>query len=148
MSKSRAFQAEVLRLLFNGTPIPNIADNAATAPLTSLIIALHTGDPGEAGTQSTNEAAYPGYSRVSTVRATGGWTVTEGVGGPSTVSPNANIDFGQCTGTPGPQLTHASVGVATSGATKIFYKGPLNSPITMAVGTIPRLTPSSTITED
>jgi hypothetical protein len=143
MSKSNTFETDFLGLVFNGTAIANIADNAATAPLTNLFVALHTADPGEAGVQNTSEAAYTGYARVSVARTSGGWTV-----GAGTVSPNANIDFGQCTASPGAAITHASVGVAATGATKILYKGALNASITMAVGTIPRLTPATTITED
>jgi hypothetical protein len=143
MSKSNTFETEILAAIFNGTGIPNLLDNAATSPLTNLFLALHTADPGEAGVQNTSETAYTGYARVAVARTAGGWTATSG-----TVSPNANIDFGQCTAAPGGAITHASVGVASTGATKILYKGVLNSPITMAVGTIPRLTPSSTITED
>ncbi len=41
-----------------------IADNAATSPITNLYVSLHTGDPGEAGDQTTSEAAYTSYARV------------------------------------------------------------------------------------
>ena len=65
MSKSNAYETDLLGLLFNGTAIANIADNAASAPLTDLFVALHTADPGEAGNQGTNEANYTGYNRVT-----------------------------------------------------------------------------------
>ena len=143
MSKSNTFETDILALLFNATPIANVADNAATSPLTSLFVALHTADPGEAGVQNTTEAAYTGYARVAVARTSGGWTVAAG-----SVSPNANIDFGQCTASPGAAITHASIGAAASGATKIFYKGALSASITMSIGTIPRLATGSTITED
>ena len=90
MSKSNTFETDILALLFNATPIANVADNAATSPLTSLFVALHTADPGEAGVQNTTEAAYTGYARVAVARTSGGWTVSAG-----SVSPKANIDFGQ-----------------------------------------------------
>lgn len=143
MSKSNTFETDILGLIFNATAIANIADNAATSPLTQLFVALHTADPGEAGVQNTSETAYTGYARVAVNRNSGAWTVTG-----NSVSPNANIDFGQCTASPGAAITHASVGVASSGATKILYKGALSASITMAVGTIPRLGTGSTITED
>lgn len=47
MSKSDAFETDILGLIYNATAIPNIADNAATSPLTELFVALHTADPGE-----------------------------------------------------------------------------------------------------
>lgn len=143
MSKGNTFETDILGLIFNATAIANIADNAATSPLTQLFVALHTADPGEAGVQNTSETAYTGYARVAVNRSSGGWTVSAG-----SVSPNANIDFGQCTASPGAAITHASIGVASSGATKILYKGALSASITMAVGVIPRITAGSTITED
>ena len=143
MSKSNAFETDVLGLIFNGTPIANIADNASVSPLTNLYVALHTADPGEAGTQATNEVAYTGYARVAVARTSGGWTV-----GAGTVSPNANIEFGEMTAGTSGNATHASIGVAASGATKILYKGALTPAIAYAIGVIPRIKTTSTITED
>lgn len=143
MSKSNTFETDILALVLNATPIANLADNAATAPLANLFVALHTADPGEAGVQNTSETAYTGYARVSVARTAGGWTV-----GAGTASPTANIDFGQCTASPGAAITHASVGVASTGATKVLWKGALSASITMAIGTIPRIQTGSTITED
>lgn len=143
MSKGNTFESDLLALIFNATAIANIADNAATSPLTNLYVSLHTADPGEAGSQTTSETAYTGYARVAVARTSGGWTVASG-----SVSPNANIDFGQCTASPGAAITHAAVGTASSGTGKVLYKGSLSASITMAVGVIPRLTTGSTITED
>lgn len=58
MSKGNTFENDLLLLIFNATAIGNIADNAASSPLTNLYVSLHTGDPGEAGNQTTNECAY------------------------------------------------------------------------------------------
>ena len=46
---------------------------------TNLYLALHTADPGAAGSQTTNEATYTSYARVSVARSTAGWTVASGV---------------------------------------------------------------------
>lgn len=143
MSKGNTFESDLLALIFNATAIANIADNAASSPLTNLYVSLHTADPGEAGSQATSETAYTGYARVAVARTSGGWTVASG-----SVSPNANIDFGQCTASPGAAITHAAVGTASSGTGKVLYKGALSASITMAVGVIPRLTTGSAITED
>ena len=143
MSKGNTFENDVLALIFNATAIANIADNAAASPLTNLSVALHTADPGEAGTQATSETAYTGYARVSVARTSGGWTVASG-----SVSPVANIDFGECTAAAGAAITHFSVGPTGGGATKILYSGTVTPNITMAVGVIPRLKTTSTITED
>lgn len=143
MSKGNTFENDWLKLIFNGTAIADLAENDTTSPLASLFVALHTADPGEAGDQTTNETAYTGYARQPVARTTGGWTVTG-----NSVSPVANIDFPACTASPGGAITHFSVGVAVSGATKILYSGTVTPNITMAVGVIPRLTTASTITED
>ena len=143
MSKGDTFENDLLALIFNGTPIPGLADNAASAPITQLFVSFHTADPGEAGTALTNEAAYTGYARVPVPRSAAGWVVTA-----NSVSPVNNIDAPACTGSPGPDLTFWAVSIAASGAAKILYSGTMNLPITMAVGTVPRLTPASTVTED
>lgn len=142
MSKGDTFENDLLRLIFNATAIGNIADNAATSPLTQLFVSLHTADVGEAGSQTTNEVAYTGYARVGVNRNTGGWTVTA-----NSVSPAANIDFGACTaGTA--TATHWAVGTATSGAGKVLYKGTISPSISISSGVTPRLTTATAVTED
>lgn len=142
MSKSNFFETALLELILNGTPIPNIADNAATAPLTDLYVALHTADPGEAGNQSTSECAYTGYARVAVARTSGGWAV---VG--NSVSPVAAIDFPDATG--GVETaTHWSVGLAAAGATDILYSGAISPTISISAGVTPRLGTGTAITED
>lgn len=142
MSKGNTFENDLLKLIFNATAIANIADNAATSPLTNLQVSLHTADPGEAGDQTTNETSYTGYARVAVARTTGGWTVTA-----NSVSPVADITFGQCTaGTA--TITHAGVGTASSGAGKILYSGTVSPNISVSSGVTPKITAGSTITED
>lgn len=143
MSKGDTFENDWMKLIFQATAIANIADNAASAPLTNLYVSLHTADPSEAGSQTTSETAYTGYARIAVARTSGGWTVTA-----NSVSPVANIDFGECTASPGAALTHFAVGTAASGAGKLLYSGTLSPNITMAVGVIPRVKTTSTITED
>ena len=143
MSKGNTFENDLLKLIFNATPIANIADNAASAPLTHLYLSLHTADPGEAGDQTTNETTYTGYSRIAIVRSGSGWVVVD-----NSVSPAANIDFDECTALPGAAITHAGVGTSPSGAGKLLYKGAITPNITVAIGVIPRITTASTITED
>lgn len=142
MSKGDTFENEWLRLVFNATAIANLADNAAASPLANLFVSLHTADPGEAGTQTTSEATYTGYARATVARTSGGWTVTG-----NSVSPVANIDFPACTAGTN-TITHFAVGVASSGSSKILYKGTVSPSISVSTGVTPRLTTSSTITED
>ena len=142
MSKGDTFENDWLKLIFNATAIANIADNAAASPLTNLFVALHTADPGEAGDQTTSEATYTSYARVTVARTSGGWTVTA-----NSVSPVANIDFVAATGGTN-TITHWSVGVAVSGASKILYSGTVTPNIAVTTGVTPRLTTASTVTED
>lgn len=143
MSKGNTFENDLLRLIFNATAIANIADNAATSPLTNLFLSLHTADPGEAGDQTTSEIAYTGYARIGVARTAGGWTVTA-----NSVSPVANIEFGAMTGGAGGTATHAAVGTSVSGAGKVLYKGALTPNISVTTGVVPRITTGSTISED
>ncbi len=146
MGKSNVLASQWLKLYFNATPIPDLADNDATSPATALTVALHTADPGEAGTMATSEAAYTGYARVTVVRSASGWVVAGGDPDPATVSPAANIDFGECTASPGAPITHFSVGSGVGN--NMGYHGVISPNITMATGVVPRLKPSTTITED
>jgi hypothetical protein len=136
------FENDILKLIFNATAIANIADNAAASPLANLFVALHTADPGEAGNQSTSEIAYTSYGRATVARTSGGWTVSG-----STVNPTANITFAAGTGGSG-TATHASIGVAVSGATKILYRGAITPNIVCGSGVTPVLTTTSSITQD
>lgn len=142
MSKGNTFENDWLKLIFNATAIANIADNAASSPLASLFVSLHTADPGEAGDQTTSEATYTSYARVTVARTSGGWTVTT-----NSVSPVANIDFPAGTGGSG-TVTHFGVGTAVSGAGKLLYSGTVTPNIVTGNGVTPRLTTASTITED
>lgn len=58
MSKGNTFENDLLKLIFHGTAIANIADNAASAPLTYLPVSFHTAEVPEGGDQTTNECAY------------------------------------------------------------------------------------------
>lgn len=148
MSKTNTLENEFLALLFTNANIANVGDatgiRGSTTP-GSLYLSLHTADPGETGDQTTNEVAYTGYGRVARARASGagGFTVTGNV-----VNPTENVDFGECTASPGSNATHFGIGTAASGAGKLLYKGALTPAIAMAVGVIPRIKSTSTITED
>lgn len=64
MSKSNTSEDATLNCLLRGVD-PSFRANA------NRYIALHVGDPGEAGTAITNEATYGGYARVSVTASTG-----------------------------------------------------------------------------
>jgi hypothetical protein len=142
MSKGNTFETDLLALIFNADAIANLADNAASAPLTNLQVGLHTGDPGEAGDQTTSEAAYTSYARVAVARTTGGWTVGSG-----SCSPVADIEFPEATGGSETE-THFHVGTASSSTGKILYSGTVTPNLVVSSGVTPKLTTASTVTED
>jgi hypothetical protein len=142
MSKSNSCETDILELIFNATAWPDIAENDTSSPATNLYVSLHTADPGEAGSQTTNEIAYTSYARVAVARTSGGWTVASG-----SVSPVANIDFPAGTGGSG-TATHFGVGTLISGAGQLLYSGTVTPNIVCGNGITPRLTTASTVTED
>lgn len=142
MSKADTFENDFLKLIFNATAIANVADNAATSPITNIYASLHTADPGETGTQSTSEVTYTGYARVAVARTTGGWTVTN-----NSVSPVATISFPAGTGGAG-TATFFGVGTLVSGTGKLLWSGAIVPTIICGNGITPQLTTASTITED
>lgn len=145
MSKSDAFESALLALVFQNTNIANIGDATGlrgAAAAGQLFLALHTADPGEAGTQTTSEVAYTGYARVGLARSSGAFTITG-----NSVSPAANVDFPACTAGSA-TATHFSIGVASTGAGMVLYKGAITPTIAIAAGVTPRLITSTAITED
>jgi hypothetical protein len=146
--KTDVFELDIVKLIFNGTAIANIADNAASSPLTNLYVSLHTADPTDAAAsgQTTNETTYTGYARVAIARTTGGWTCATNTG-VTTVVPVANITFGTCSaGTA--TITHVGIGTLTSGVGKLLFSGSLSPAIAVSSGVVPQITTASTITED
>lgn len=135
MSKGNTFENDLLQLVFNNVDIADIGDaaglqNSATAG--SLYLALHTGDPGEAGTATTSEAAYGSYARVAVARTVGGWTVSG-----STASNAALVQWPECT-SGSETITHLSVTTAASGASKILYSGALTASRAISTGIQPQ----------
>ena len=136
MSKGNTAENDVLLHLFNTTAL-------SWAGITHLYVSLHTGDPGEAGTQNTSECAYGSYARVAVIRTPSGWTVS----GSSTTN-TAAIEFPECT-SGSETITHVAVGTLTSGAGQIVYSGALNASRSVSSGIQPRFAASGlTITED
>ncbi len=118
---------DLLNLIYKATAIANMADNAATSPLTNLYFALHSSWPGAGGSQNTNEVAYTSYARVAVARGAG-FTVTS-----NQVSPAATVNFPPATG--GSATAYFfSVGTASSGAGKILDVGVIGAGPKIGVG--------------
>jgi hypothetical protein len=143
MSLSDVMENAVLNLVYRAVAWANVADNAATSPITNTFSAIHTADPGDAGTQATSETTYTGYARVAVARTTGGWSAASG----GSISPAANIDFPAGTAGSG-TITHFSQGKSTSGSTDIYHSGTVSPTIPVGNGITPRLMTSTTLTLD
>jgi len=146
MSKSNASEAALIALFFNNTDFATVGDagglqNSATAG--SFYISLHTGDPGEAGDQTTSEATYTNYARVAVARSAAGWTCSG-----ATATNFGQITFPQC-GVTGNTITYVGIGTEASGAGVLMYSGALNSSLAVALNITPLFAASGlTVTED
>lgn len=136
MSATNATEDAILSAIFTATTWNGFLENDTTSPNTQFYISLHTANPGEAGSQNTSEAAYTGYARVAVARTTGGWTVTSGA-----CTNDADVEFGQCTASPGSDLTYFGIGTDASGAGTLLFYDPLDSSIEMQVGATPIFSP-------
>ena len=135
MSKSNAAETAFLTLVFNNTDWANIGDagglqNSAAAG--SLYVALHTGDPGDAGNASTSECAYGSYARQAVARSGAGWTVSG-----DTVSNAALIQFPQCS-SGSETITYVSITTAVSGTSDILWSGALSASLAVSSGIQPQ----------
>lgn len=146
MSKGNTFENDLLQLIFNNVDIADVGDagglqNSATAG--SLYVALHTADPGEAGTAATSECAYGSYARVAVARNSGGWTVST-----NTATNTALVQFPECT-SGSETITYVSITTASSGTSKILYSGALSSSRAVSSGIQPQFAATAlTVTED
>ncbi len=134
MSASNAFETLLLQLIFENANAANIGDatglrGSSTAGV--FYISLHTADPTETGTQTSSEATYTSYARVSVARSTAGWTVTG-----NTVTNDGAVTFPACTGGTN-TITHFGIGSDTSGTGNLFLSGALTGSLSVSSGITP-----------
>ena len=121
MPKGTTTSNDYLKLLYQAVAIANIADNAASAPLTNIYTSLHNAYPGVGGDQTTSEISYTGYARVAVPRSGSGWSVTG-----NSVSPVSQINFGACTGGSATAY-YWMTGTAASSTGKLLHVGPIGT---------------------
>jgi len=121
MSKGNTFENDVVKLVFNGTAFSWNANS-------DVYLSLHTGDPGEAGSQTTSECAFGSYARQAVARNSGGWTVS---GDQATNA--ATISFPECT-SGSETVSHFAIGTAVSGTGQLIYKGALTASRSVSSG--------------
>lgn len=137
MGFSDYYENALLFHLFQNLAISDIGDNTGldkSATAGDLWVALHTASPGEAGDQTTSEAAYTSYARVAVARGAS-WTVTA-----NQVTNAAAVQFPTSTGGTA-TVTHFSVGVDDGvilGVNTMIAYGALASPLTIVSGVQPQ----------
>ena len=140
MTMTNAAETAFLNLLFTNADWANIGDaaglqNSATAGV--FYISLHTGDPGEGGSQNTSEATYGSYARVSVARSGSAWTVSG-----NNASNAAAVAFAQAASGSN-TITHFGIGTDSSGAGNLVASGALSASLVVSTG----ITPSFAIGE-
>lgn len=134
MSASNSMENSVLLLYFNNTAHANVGDASGLQPsgtAGSLYVSLHTSDPGEGGSQTTNEANYTSYARVAVARSGAGWTVSS-----ANASNAAAVTFPTCTGSSN-TITHFGIGTASSGAGVLLFSGTVTPNLAVSTGIAP-----------
>lgn len=143
MPKSTTTCNRFLALLYNAAAWANVADNAATGPLTNVPVSLHTASPGNGNDQTTNESAYTNYTRTNVARTTAGWSSPSG-GQAGNV---ALLQFPQC-GATGSTVSHVATGTALSGVGNVWHHGALNAPIAVSNGIQPQFAPNALVVQE
>jgi len=145
MSKTNAWEAGLLNLVFNNSDVSLVGDatglRGSSTP-GSLYISGHTADPGEGGDQTTNEIGYTDYARVAVARNSGGFTIT---GNAAALAAAAVFPPG--TGGSG-TMTHFGIGCSASGAGKLLYKGALSPSVVCGAGVTPEINAGTVVTEE
>lgn len=143
MPKATAICNSIVNLMYRATAWSNVADNAASSPLTNVHVSLHTGNlTAGTGTQTDNETSYTNYARQAVARSTG-WAAASG----GATQNAATISFPQC-GVTGATVTHVATGTLISGAGASWHYGALNSSLAVANGITPQFAAGAlTITE-
>lgn len=134
MSATNVFENGLLSLIFENANYANVGDatglrGSSTAGV--FYISLATADPGETGTQTTNESAYTNYARQSVARSTAGWTVASGV------ADNDSAITYPTGGATGSTVTHFGIGSDVSGTGNLFLKGALSASLIVNSGITP-----------
>ncbi len=123
MPKSTAASNNILNLMYRAVAWANVADNAASSPITVVQLAFATASYTISSTLATAEATYTNYVRPTVPRTTGGWDAASG-GAIANTNP---VEGTQC-GVTGNTLTSAATGKG-AGAGEVWHYGDLNAPI-------------------
>lgn len=134
MSATNVFENGLLSLIFENANYANVGDATGlrgSSTAGNFFISLHTANPNETGNQTTTEAAYTSYARVSVARSTAGWSVAAGV-----ADNDSAIPFPAATGGSETE-SHFGVGSDVSGAGNLFLWGALTATLAVSSGITP-----------
>ena len=132
MPATDVLESELLNLLFLNDDFDNIGDAAGIQGSTAagnLEISLHTATLNDTSTQTTSEAAYTSYARVSVARSAAQWTESSG-----TVDNDNAVTFPQATGG---SETETDFGVGSAVATELYIYDALTSSLAVSNGITP-----------
>lgn len=124
MSASNSTENDIAAYVFDSTA-PAWAANG------SFYVRLHSSDPGEAGTATTNEISYTGYDGVAISRTTG-FTVSG-----NEASNTALVQFPLCSGGSA-TATYFSICTTQNGAGQIIVSGALSASLAISSGIQPQ----------
>lgn len=134
MPKATNICNSILGLMYRAAAWANVADNAASAPLTQVHLGLHSATLTAAtGLQNENEVAYTNYARKATSRSATDWGAPSG----GQIA-NATLQQFPACGVTGASAHTVSTGIASSGATAAWHYGALNSVLAIANGITPQ----------
>lgn len=144
MPKATAICNSILGLMYRAAAWANVADNAASSPLTNVHVGLHTANLTAAtGSQLENESAYTNYARESTARSAVDWSAPSG----GSLSNVQTLQFPAC-GVTGSAVSHVSTGIAGSGAGAVWHYGGLNSTLAVANGITPQFNVGALVVQE
>jgi hypothetical protein len=137
MSATNAFESGLLTLIFNNSNYANVGDATGlrgSSTAGSFYVSLHTGDPGETGSQTTSEAGYTSYARVAVARSSGGFTISGTA--PTQAANTAAVTFPACTGSSS-TCTYFGIGSDSTGTGNLYLSGALGSSLAVSSGITP-----------
>lgn len=143
MSIGNNTENNILGAYFRAVAITGILINHTSSPITAVEWALHTADPGDAGSGSTSEAAYTSYVRKSINRDTTDFAAPSG----GSISPAADVTFAAGTGGSGTG-TYFSTVKPGGGAADIFWSGAVSPTMPFGNGLQPILASTTAMTLD
>lgn len=114
-TKTDGWETALQSLIFLNT-VPSWATGTGVI-LSHFQLSIHSQDPGEAGSQTTSEVSYGGYSRTAINRNSGNWTVSG-----ANVSNAGNILLPECN-SGSATGRFIGIGTASSGAGNLLYRG-------------------------